>query len=710
MAKVKDAQSETMTSIDTAKAMVDKVVTIMGIMAASPSSTNTFATNPIGFLLQILKDLGVTYEDIRLWLTNILIFVVPSLEISVKAILLTNLKGMVNCSIDPRIPEKYRKIHNKPNNTSTRQTNGIDFNVESIDFFNKLSVNPLSDVGKELYFGLEGINDTYKFARADDFDAFLWFVMHKGKFPMPSEITNMSTFTDSIHGIEAKSTSGSSLLETVIVDFEKPNYSSILIGNTFTYTGSPHVVSICIDRKYDENNEITQNTLVPISDDRYSVNWYARNADQLGKNLGFGWGVNQNTADTKYKGKSRDFSKERAICNVQFIDQTSSDSPITGLVNNKLRFTILPRPAIHIPDISNGELPTAFIKLLFDADGSYNPNGKYTLADNSESTSSAYCNNAVTIVNSKVNVENKAEVVQNLIECYKGLTVYEFNYDYIMSIKMFDAKVIATYLLDSLININVGLNIGYRDTYVQRTEAFKEIIKSILNTDDSTINDCFYSFNNTKYDAMLRRTEEMRAKKHSKSAISEIRKTLDEYDENAELHKQIDVLHRAITQASVAVAEGSNEIDKSGMEYNFVFDLVQNLAMAIISSVLSPKVLMILEVNQQMMGGASEQSLIVAMQGVIVSIINEVRDLIVQELLKFVLKQIEPIISMISDILLREQLENYTDAIRDIIRNCPHIWFNFGNQDQETKLDTVDYADIDTSSNNGNEQPNTNNC
>ena len=90
----------------------------------------------------------------------------------------------------------------------------------------------------------------------------------------------------------------------------------------------------------------------------------------------------------------------------------------------------------------------------------------------------------------------------------------------------------------------------------------------------------------------------------------------------------------------------------------------------------------------------------------IISLIKEVRDLVIQELLKFVLKQLEPLKEMIESILLREQIENYTEAINDIIRNCPSIWFKFGNQDLQTKLDTVDYADIDVSSTRADDKPN----
>ena len=134
MASVKKMQEEAMASIDTAKALVDKVLTIMEIMVVDPSVALTFSSNPIGYLIQLLKHLGVTREEIELWLTNFLIYIIPVLEISVKAILLTNLKSMISCSVDPRIPEKYRKRHRAPTDYNTSQEYGIDINIESIDF------------------------------------------------------------------------------------------------------------------------------------------------------------------------------------------------------------------------------------------------------------------------------------------------------------------------------------------------------------------------------------------------------------------------------------------------------------------------------------------------------------------------------------------------------------------------------------------------
>ena len=142
--------------------------------------------------------------------------------------------------------------------------------------------------------------------------------------------------------------------------------------------------------------------------------------------------------------------------------------------------------------------------------------------------------------------------------------------------------------------------------------------------------------------------------------------------------------------------------------------MIEALTTAIVNGILSPKVLMLLEINQKIMGGTWEKftmkDLLEALRVIIMAIVKEIRDMVIQELLKLVLKALEPIIQMIASILLREQLENYADAILEIIRNCPFIWFRFSHKYEDTKLDTVDYADIDVSHNKEGEQPSTNKC
>lgn len=727
MANLKQTQSEVVGMIGAAKTLVEKVVSIMTFMTDTPTLVHTFSENPIEYLLDLLKALNITRDELETFLSNFLVVFIPAMEISVKTILLTNLKNMISCTVDPRIPEKYRKKHKSSTDPNTSQEYGIDIDIESIDFLDKLSINPLGDHGKQWYFGLESVEDVYKLARADDFDAFLWFVIHKGKFPSPSLINNTSDLGNVIP-------SDSSLLNVLEVVHTSGDPSTILLGNTFAYSSAndSHIISMCIDTKYDEAGNIVHNTLVPVSDDWSSVNWYARRADQLGKNLGFGWFVDYDEDDGnkykyKYQGNPRNFNKERALCNLQYIDQASSTSPLNGLVNNKIRFTILPKPIVHVPNIEIGEPPWRFKKLLFNEKGEYDPNGKYTLVnknfDNKTDIKYNVGDSSIIIdpISGKVDVSNPKGLVKQLIECYKGLTVFEFNYDYVMSIRLFDAKVIMHTLIETIFNRNYSIELGINHIHEEGTETIKEIIKNILESDDSEINDCYYTFDNSKYESLLRKSEEKRARQYrfgettrEIGSLDEVDEILAEYDGNAELHERIDILKRAITQASVTVSEGAEGEDKYGIQFAFIEDMITVLVTAIVNSLLTPKVLMLLEINQQLMGGTWEKftfkELFDGLKRIIIDIVTELKNMVIQELLKLIIMKLQPILEILSGLIIKEQMDDYSRVLREITVNCPFIWFKFGGNREETKLDTVDYADIDASTNNGGEQPSTNKC
>ena len=727
MPNLKQAQSEVIGMVGAAKALVEKVVSIMDIMTTSDLFTHNFSLNAMEFILELLKEIGVTREDLEDFLSSFLVSVVPAMEITVKAILLTNLKNMISCTVDPRIPDKYRKRHKSGGDTNSSQEYGIDINIEAIDFLDKLSINPLGDVGGQWYFGLDGVEDVYKLARADDFDAFLWFVIHKGKFPSPTRINDIGALGTVVP-------SDGSLLTTLeVMNNAEPNSPNVLVGNTFAYSGNDaHIISMCIDNKYDDADNIVHSTLVPTSSDWSSVNWYARRADQLGKNLGFGWdptGFDEDTSKrshkSKYLGKPRNYAKERAICNLQYMDQTYGSAPLTGLVNNKFRFTILPKPIVHYPNTDRGEPPWRFKRLLFNEKGEYDPNGRYTLADSDldNSTSLYYdvngCEITIDPISGRVDVSDPSKLIKNLVECYKGLTVFEFNYDYVMSIRLFDAKVLVHTLIESL--FNTEFSIGIKAIHEEETDTIKEIIKNILESDDSEINDCFYTFDNSKYDALLRKAEERRAKQYNFGdntkeigVLDEVNDILSEYNDNAELHERIDILHRAITQASVIISEGVDAENKHKVEFDFVSDLIKNLVTAIVNSILAPKVVMLLEINQKIMGGSWEKftfkELISALRQIIRNIVSELKDMILQELTKLLISKLGPILATLNGMIEIEQMADYSRILQYIIENCPFIWFRFKNVREDTKLDVVDYADIDTSVVNEDEQPSTNKC
>lgn len=693
MAKKDKLISEALSKIDMAQAMADKVLIILDLIQSNKSYP--LDLNAMSFLMNILKSLGVSFDVIEEWLTNFLVYVIPTLELSTKAYLLSNLKNMVGCSTDPRIPEKYRKKHKSQDDTESSQERGIDIDIESIDYLDKLSISPLSDNGKGLYFGLDGINDSYKFARADDFDAFLWFVIHKGKFPN-SSIVKLDKNNNLILG-NHKTTKNykGSLLSSLEVTYNEDDPSTILLGNTFQYE-SGRTISMCIDIKYNDKGKILNNTIVPISDDWSSVNWYTRRANYFTKNI-----IGDKASKISAK---RDYSKEIPICNIQYIDQGSTDSPVIGTVNNKLRFTILPKPLVYI---NPKELTIK--KILFNENGDFDKNGKYTLSDTKfdeifkkEKSKDFEFNKG----------KSKADVIRSMYECYKGLTIYEFNYDLIMGMKLFDARSIVSALFDTLQNASLGLSVGLEERHQESTDTIKEIIKNIINTDDSTVNDCYHTFSNERYNMLLSNTANKRLNRTDKFYDA---KQILSASLSGDTVNEEEVLHRAITQAKVTVTEGSDGSDEYGIANNFIFSLLNNLITAIVQSLLSPKLLMVIVVNQSMMGGGKWEkfnfsNLFKALQDIIVGIVKEVKDLIIDKLWKLVATRLDPLITITSDEIVKEQLDSYADVLREIMKYAPYVFHFIGGQRQDTKIDDVDYADIDIPSENNQDTPNTNNC
>lgn len=776
-AGTKEKQSNAISIIDAINA-INLVNNSINLFMAPPKNISFVANNPLMFIIELLNHIGVTTETLKKWLVDFLIGTLPIIEMGVKAILLANLKKRVSCSSDPRIPAKYRKTHplNDDNNTNT---NGIYISVDAIDVFDKLLISPLSDEGRELYFGTSGVENAYQFARAYDFDAFLWFVMHKAKFANSTtiEFGNDNDKYKDLQGFfntvfNSSGVDGWSLLDDLKIKFNFVNpigddqnkNSKILPGNTFVYKDG-NVISICINAKYkttfaNSNTEpitletlnnglakpnfvlhkyITENELVPVSDDWKSANWYGY--------------LNLFKSFASYYAKDgiikRDYSKEKAICNIQYFENAIDKDNASDPIGRKFLVSILPKPFVHKPH-SKGtkEPPWRFIRLLFDAEGKPNKNGKYSISQNgiSEEETNDYVKYTCSEKGINIKVDKKTGYYSNeatgdtlkkfvnigLIECYPGLTVYEFNYDYIMSLRLFDPKVVAASLLKAALNTDIEYSISSQKA--ERQEMIRQTVKSIIESSEnseSEITDCFYNFSNEKYEKLNRIAEEKRLHINKvgdsivKSNYENVQNILNEYDDNATLETKTDVLTRAITSASVEASNGiENGSDKEQVKRNFVCNIIQNLLNAIVDGILSPKVLMLLQVNQKIMDSeidesmfkrslkSAEKELLEQMSDVIFGIIKEVIDMVCTELLNMLLKQLEPLKNLMIDLVANEKAKRYREMIQTIIKNCDFLPFDFsifGNQFDNTVITNVDYADIDRNEV-AVDKPKTNNC
>lgn len=781
MAKKNDKAREALSYISAIQSILEKYPDLEHLDTELANQAN----NGIEFLINILKELG-QYDRMVQWLANYIVYLVPALEVAVKGILLANLK--IACSVDPRIPRYMRKrSKDVPKiDEDDVENRGVLLNVQSFDHTSILETSPFSYEGRYNYFGVleaqeEKIYDpekkkkpitTYKFvpttslyglARAEDFNAFLWFVINKGKLSQPKGFEDAESLTDTFH----VNVSNFNLLKenkfTAEQVSETGSSSSLLQGVTiFQKAGdySSDVLSLCMDCERNDNGFITSSTLVPVSDTRNSENWYVNRSNYFNANL------------TEKKKKPRDYTKEMAICNLEYIEQeddyyfTHSSitgqklEPFGGAASYYINFTILPKPLILIPGRT--------IKyILFNENGEMDKNGKYSIntdryyvptfpvpegkvgelwsAVSQGLGVEAYIglNTGEQLIYPVINRKDgvcvahlvfdksdlkytleKGEVDEEgiqlmcLREVYRGLTVYEFNYDFVMGMRLYDSKVITAQLISAVLGMDFGLNF-YKDTTQLEVQAeVIEIMHEIMYSEDKEVSDCYYSFSNRKYDEMRTDAELKRAalypinfnpataKQIDARSLTSI---LDEFDQVETLNEQVDVITRAVNQACVSVQEASGDkVETDGLKVNVVCSLIQSLMTILMNAIISPKVAMLIEVNEELIGSHKDnlnglksfnlKAFLKKIRNFIVKIAREIMNALIAALWDLVKSILLQLLEQVGVYLLREMLKVYKDLLMQMIKECggiANISLNHG-QLLETPIADATYADTAT--------------
>jgi len=769
-----EQQQETFAKIDAAMAVLEKMPELVDVgLNFLNADSFTLSTNPLEFLFNIIKKLGVTEDELKDWLTEMLLNALPAVEIGVKAFLLANIKSIISCNFDPRIPWQLRK--KAGDNVyidllrGAYAERGMDIPISAIDPEGMLDLSPFTKPGDEYYFGQsmdteeDSNSKTAKLVRAWDFNAFLWYVIHKGnrQNPIGIELKEGGTFSYGHYHYTATTADGempSSFKGVMELECDDER-GTFIAGTTFCDKENPTEVLMCIE-KHD-----LVNILVPISSDWQSCNWYVDKSQYYKNNL-----AGESYDGHMHSKETEDYLKEKPICNLMYTDITdykgsSVTKPPVGLDN--IRFTILPKPAVIIPGIDmveetttegkdkkKGKINWRVTRLLFNADGTPNKMGKYSLPGeitptkenepDSDWSTYTYEGGVKIKFNRKTGeykFDDKAVGSKALIECYPGLTVYEFNYDYVMGMRLFDAKVVCKKLLSAAANNNYTANFSLTLNKLKNTSSYPftsgkqriiDIVRKILENDEEEFNDCFYSFSNEEYDELLQKTAMLKYNQSPYTEgyadgtvidLSSVDKILADYPDNGTLKEQKEVISNAIEAACAAVQDSvprNAQRSKSSVSVNFLTNVFQQLALCLTDCIMSPKVLMLIAVNNELMreDGTSPittEQLISMAKNIITGLIKELKDLIMQKLLDYIMSVLSQIILEIQKFIASEQIAAYMAVIRLLM-----AWFNKGvitlsrlnailssilskfkdgNYDDEnfeipSILDNVNYADI----------------
>ena len=760
------------------------------------------------FLAKLCDMMSIGIQTIIIWMSKLIVQILPPLEVAVKMLLLTNIKKMLSCAIDPRIPDEWRT------------NEGVLINELMIDPRQILKASPYSKFGRYNYFGVfynknrqgdkTNARPDCELARAEDMNAFLWYVMnYKNISAQGINADNVSNFFNDSGTLYDR------------YEFQGKDNVRFTLGSTFKQYDNSNTLFMC-EKKTGEGSKAIY-TILPIGDNWKGVTWYK----------------DRTTLGGPENPQKIDYKKSKPLFNVEYMSDTL---PTSVYPDGNFKFRILPKPFSSavgfVLDLksnmdtlaSMAEISAPAQELLgdsvsattkntfqtiqspfpcearFNALGNFDKRGIYSIntlvyyvieepTSNTENelyfrvTPKGAASKTTCYLlfrkklktydlrdaddkNKEASLQTKYEV---LTECYCGKTVYEFNYDYVLSMKLFDAQEVATGIVDSLMNINIpnplknmfpsGSSAPNDEgamtniTQIQIDSYVDKMVEKMIDNEEQEFTDCFYEFNNADYEAM----EKEVADKAMNSAlvtdttnkVTEVYDIIGSYNADATLEERIETISTALTKAATVcgydtgtgnnaggstdngnATEGSSDnygssigrsmldgaassLSEGGKDVmTFIQQAIRLLISSIVNSLLTPKVLMLLQVNRMLMGtdalptsredmekkyDFSVQDVLSGLSGLLNGIIKEVINIIMMELLRLILERLSEMMAMFMKRLGLEYAMKWVLLLKQLISCFKFNKTAGSNRINDTQyndminniIDRVDYADID---------------
>lgn len=286
--------------------------------------------------------------------------------------------------------------------------------------------------------------------------------------------------------------------------------------------------------------------------------------------------------------------------------------------------------------------------------------------------------------------------------------IFQFNYDFIMSLKLYDAK---TFLYQIINNYTGQGNFSFNFSVTRGNQIVSEMIDSmirkILTIEDGT-DDSYFTFSNDDYTEMLINAEQKRYMgidtADKAEEYSQIIGSTETVTGNEVVNKTPEKYSTVLSNISNSITSGDTSINKWGLKWDYKFELIRMLAYPLIKPLFTPKVMALLLINTEIMGNPLKigESLtnfgeILKFIGPLIkNVILMIKDMIIEIIYNFIIKKLTPILIIFSLKLMMEQLEYYRLLITDMINACiGAVNLGFGyNTKSNGALNQVDYVDI----------------
>ena len=651
------------------------------------SSTNTQqsyspSTNPTDLIVDFFKATK-GYDWLIDTVSRFISYELPALELAVKGVLLSNIRIMLSCSVSPII-------------TRNMINDGIVIDLNRTDLLNIFKYSPLdkkpTNPGKYFYFGCDpedGITIVEDLKKSRDFNAVLWYskntpgerIVWRRESDIDKEII-LSKINEEKWAKQVKS-NGIATIEFNgrSSGLRKADGSSHMIQEPID--NCLHLFIGCCAPKEtgSKKTEITNCTRVLSSFNTFS--------DKIDATI-------QRIETTKKTSKQEavdngatpeELNKIDSDCNNDLSIMNRLKDALNGIENgiqtNKTVYEIMGQSYFELNSIHETiQIPSELV----------NTNTETVKAEKKQ-----YMADDSTAVYDYPLPESNYYYLHPL---------FEWNTDFIMSLKLFDEKVVAAQLIEALTNclsFSAELNISAQTKFIQLQ--IRDLVTKVIESDDGTVSDCFFSFSNDSYNAMLNEVELNRASLHSVNgttvndipSVEDVMSSLNTLSHDAtkeELNSAISgSLFSAANNTGPAIVGKQLDFDADlSVNFNIIDNLLTQLAYVITSVVLQPKVYTLLMANLTVLGNEPnfELSKFIQQFGDLMSaLIKEIRDNLLEYFKEELLKVLGNLVKELATKLTLEQYQYYITLLTHCI-NC----LNSHRGEFDWVQDNVDYADI----------------
>ena len=288
-------------------------------------------------------------------------------------------------------------------------------------------------------------------------------------------------------------------------------------------------------------------------------------------------------------------------------------------------------------------------------------------------------------------------------------TIFEFNHDFLSSIKLYDTKVIIAeiieYFFGSALSVNLGFSIN-DEIIKQKVDA---IIEKVIKNDDKEINDCYYTFSNEEYNNMLEKSERNRfniinygdTNKEIDSTL--LLEQLNNINSTSTPHQNQTIISNVLNDITITPGQDEESQLSFNLEFDYQFELMRMLVYPFIRPLFTPKVIFLLLVNKKIMGSLEDvenvdfnkllDSLMNSLFFIIKDIIIKLKDMLLEMFLNWVLEKLTPLLALFASRLLLETLNTYLSLLKQLL-DC-FMGFDINSiLKNNNGIDNVNYADI----------------